>query len=178
MSRASTHAWGQLAPFQQASVSFRQPIRARTELVSPHWRFSLDFGALSNSPELESALFLLFFSSDSRPAISRIRCRRFEVPAPSATSPFQELQIDKRHQNQILARAPLFPKFVLEGAGMYHELRKRRTSVAFRQPNRDPPALVSVLRYWRFSLDFGPASTGPNFFAASVSSCARADPRA
>ena len=113
MSRASTHAWGPLAPFQHASVSFRQPIRARTELVSPHWRFSLDFGAHSNSPELESALFLLFFSSASRPAISRIRCRRFELPAPSATSPFQELQIDKRHQNQILARAPLFPKFVL-----------------------------------------------------------------
>jgi hypothetical protein len=31
---------------------------------------------------------------------------------------------------QILASAPLFPKFVSEGAAMYHELRKRGTSVS------------------------------------------------
>src|SRR5215211_9053458 len=34
----------------------------------------------------------------------------------------------KRHWNHILAGAPLLPKFVLEVAAMYHELRKRGTS--------------------------------------------------
>src|SRR5215208_3905221 len=33
----------------------------------------------------------------------------------------------KRHSNPMLAGAPLLPKFVSEGAAMYHELRKRGT---------------------------------------------------
>jgi len=40
----------------------------------------------------------------------------------------QERQIDKRHWNDILAGAPLFPKRVSEVAAMDHALRKRGTS--------------------------------------------------
>jgi hypothetical protein len=41
----------------------------------------------------------------------------------------QELQIESGTGNDMIAGAPLFPKFVSEIAQMIHELRKRGTSV-------------------------------------------------
>src|SRR6266545_784089 len=49
---------------------------------------------------------------------------------PAAANSFWDLQIEKWDRNQMFAGAPLLPKFVSQGAAMYHELLKRGTSAA------------------------------------------------
>src|SRR5262249_25567410 len=57
-------------------------------------------------------------------------CRRFEVPTSPAASSFRNFKSTSGTRNDELASAPLLPKFVSEGAVVYHELRKRGTRSA------------------------------------------------
>src|SRR5215204_7050656 len=57
----------------------------------------------------------------------RRQCRRFEVPGAPAASRFRNVKSKICSRIKELLVPPLLPKFVSEGAAMYHQLRKRGT---------------------------------------------------